>query len=231
MAASSIRRAYWTHFLMDSLAPRIENVTRWHDKISSGEVGPVSTLIHTVWARSRGLSQPYGPWEGWLPAFLQAGEPGLALSTPLQRGMEIWERGRQSHHYEAAHEAACEIEKIHSDDAFEESALRWWELSLRHLSEFFVVQYATLSYEGLRSSVQYQGADPDLVDEIYEYRAQLQKRLDILRDDIEDFLVRVVWSDIDEYLCSRIDNITRVLSSLPCIADDDLQESGSVPQT
>ncbi|MEO6909100.1 MAG: family 20 glycosylhydrolase, partial [Abditibacteriaceae bacterium] len=215
MAASAIRSSFHTYFLMANLAPRIENVMQWHNRIANGEVGSVSALIHTVWSRSRGLSPLYGPWEGWIPSFLLAGNPSLTLSAPLQRGMKILERGQKSTTYDQAHDAAGEMAQLHSDDAIEEAALRWWELSLRHASELFVVQFLTLGYENLRASIQTQGTDPDLVDEMHDSRAKLNERLSTLRNDIAEFLQCYQWSESDEYLNGTIDNITRVIDSLP----------------
>jgi hypothetical protein len=217
LVASAIRRSYWTYFLVDKLSNRHENILQWHRKARNGQLGPIKAIIHTVWTRSRGLAPLYGPWEGWLTGFYLGINPDNPLSEAMQKGVELVEKGLKSCDYNQIQQFVKELENLESDEPMEKAALEWWILSLQHRAEIIIVEYALLSHEGLRSSVTYMGTDPDLINEANWERDAIRTRLEKIQTDMEEYLRRYEWSDTEEYLSSRIQNIFRALSYTPPI--------------
>lgn len=216
MVASAIRPG-GPYYLAGNLSLRIENVLAWHHKANIQNSGGIKAIIHTVWARSRGLSPLYGPWEVCLPGFEIAGDPDKALSPTMQAGMALLEQGLSETQHHLVEKAYLKMHEMHSEDPFEEQTLRWWELALRHYAELHVVEYYTLGTEELRNAIAYHGADPDLVREMSEGLDMLHDRIDLLEKDIRSFLEENQWSDIEEFLGGKIGSLRRSLQGCPRI--------------
>lgn len=215
MGASAIRSSYptWSN-LVGPLPARIGNITRWKELAASK--GALSAVIHTTWARSRGLAAVYGPWEGWLPAFDAAAD--RPLSEVIKKGMALLQQGHDTGYHHLIEGAIAELKELHSSDSFEEQTLRWWELALRYYAEMYVLFYRVLGQEDLLASRAWQGKDPDLVTVTEQIREGLSVRLDALEADIHAWLTKNEWSDIEEYLDERIRGLRRVASRVPDIA-------------
>ncbi|MBE2202978.1 MAG: family 20 glycosylhydrolase [Chthoniobacterales bacterium] len=214
MGASAIRCNYPTwNRLVGALPERIENITRW--KKFAFNTGDVSVVIHTVWARSRGLAAVYGPWEGWLPAF----DAVIAResSDAIMRGMTLLQRGHDTGHHQQIEEAGAEMKNLHSSDPFEEQALRWWEIALRYYAELHVLFYRVLGQEELYGARFWQGADPDLVVVSEQVHDGLVQRLTSLEVDVRDWLKKNEWSDAEEFLEERIRSLRRVAMRVPSL--------------
>ncbi len=209
MAASAVRKSP-AHLLIEDINARFQNIRAWHDTITLGQAGPVDTLIHTVWARGRSLSPMYGPWEGWLPSFQLAGQPGTELSHPMRAGLALLNKGMQTHVHAVAEQASLDIREVHSANDWEEQALRWWELTLRHYTLIMVVHYRSIGYQSILSAMKHQGHDPLLAAESDHGRRMLLNDLNTLSSDMAQWLKRNEWSDTQEFLDSRLGNLAHV---------------------
>src|SRR5262249_50359933 len=81
LGASAIRCSYHTTLAQAPLDLRFDNVLGWNARVAAGDVDGV---IHTCWGRSNSLRPVYGPWQGWLPAFIAAANPEAWRSSPMQ---------------------------------------------------------------------------------------------------------------------------------------------------
>lgn len=214
MGASAIRRSFPTYNLIDSLIPRVENVRNWH-QFAAARPELVKTVMHTVWARVGSLAPLYGPWDGWLPGFMIAGNPGEKLSAVLQRGWDLLEEGLACPGYECVDRTLGELQKLHSEDDFEERALRWWEFALRHHGELYMVEHVVLGYEAIRATSNFMGSDPQLIADLDEALKQCRTRIRKLGEDVEGFLRANEWTDIDEYIEGRFESLFRRLDARP----------------
>ncbi len=228
MGASAIRCSFPSYYyLVDHLQARIDNVSHWHQVAAERKDGAIKAVIHTVWARSRGLAPLYGPWEGWLPAFEIAANPWKPLSAPIQAGMALLEQGMNTGQHHQIEEASLQLHDLHSEEPFEEQALRWWKLSLRYYAELHVLLYRVLGNEELRTAIAYQGPDPDLVSGMDAVRNHLVVRLDSLEKDVRSYLQDNQWSDWEEYMEGRVGILRSVLNSDSKSCDSSL--TGSQP--
>lgn len=216
MGASAIRSGFEPpHGLMADLGHRLENIGQWH-RVVDRAPGALAALIHTTWGRSRSLMPLYGPWEGWLPAFIAAGRRGAAISPALAAGMDLLQRTRHPTGSKATREAAAAMADLSSDDPLERQALRWWEIALRHRHELWWAERPlTIGYEGLLAVQRHVGLDPDIIQLRRGERAGVIERLGVLAADIRAFCRDNRWSDADELVESRVDNVIRHLQRRP----------------
>lgn len=204
--ASAIRCAFPTHsHLVGELFSRLDNIRQWH--AFAAESQHIQSLVHTVWGRSKGLAPLYGPWEGWLPAFELAANFEKKPSRPMELGLKILHEGINSGVHEVIERCAFELSQVHSEDCFEQAALKWWEFSLRYYAEVHVFLYAFLGGWALQITAGFQGCDLNLEAISKEVESLLKKKLTALKRDIRKFLSKYEWSDIDEYLEGRIGSL------------------------
>jgi hypothetical protein len=219
MGASAIRCSFSPWQMLPDLDARLSNIRAWQ-KLAvevNGSGGGLRTLIHTVWGRSRSLAPLYGPWEGWLPAFLAAGEPGVEFSSELEEGLACLREGLST---EALSVAAAfrRLGGVRSVDPWEEQALRWWELSLRHRLELCAVEGVTFGREALRPTFARRGVDANIMAEQVAGESAFSNRLNTLEHEVAEWLSRNQWSDAAEYLESRFGNLRHVLAGQPPFA-------------
>jgi hypothetical protein len=212
MGASAIRCMFPPSRLMGSIQERVDNVVRWHEDVAHRSEPAFTALIHTVWARPRSLSPLYGPWEGWLPAFLAAGSGKREWSDSLHAGITIWEQASDKKDYNRQNQAADEMAKLVSADPLEEQALRWWELALRYEAEWAAFHYHYTEHHAMMGTKAHVGADDNLLEIDRDGWRQLRQRLDLLQQEIRSFLQRNQWSDIDEYMDSRFNGMRALVT-------------------
>ncbi len=210
MGASAIRCMFPPSQMTGSVQQRIDNVVQWHEDVSRRADPLFTALIHTVWARPRSLSPLYGPWEGWLPAFLAAGSGKQPWGESLSAGLTIWGQTHGKKDYSSLHEAANEMAALTSEDLFEEQALRWWELSLRYEAEWEAFRYHDSERQAMLATMAHVGQDDNLLEIDRDGWQQLRQRLDLLKQAVRTYLLRNQWSDIDEYIDSRFAAMARV---------------------
>jgi len=223
MGASAIRRNYSPFQIVADVAAQVDNVCAWH--VAAAEQPAVKILLHTLWARSRGLSPLYGPWEGWLPAFQVAGRKGRNLSSSMEQGMALLSQGLKSNKYEDIEELVAQLMGLTTDEDREKRALKWWELALRYHAELLIVQYYSLYALSLRASSAWMGEDPDLTFELREILQKLRERLQLIQDEVKEFLTLQEWSNGEEYLESRFGGLEAALAAIHQISSAESPES------
>lgn len=220
MGASAIRRVYPPFHMVADVTAQVDNVRAWQTAVRT-QPG-VKILLHTVWGRSRGLSATYGPWEGWLPAFQIAGMENRPLSPVMEKGLILLSAGLKSNRYEDLEEVVSQWKHLRSEDEFEQRALKWWELALRHHAELLIVQYYCLSTLAQRASAGRMGEDSDLSFEQEEILRKLRERLGLLGDEVKEFLQQNEWSDAEHFCQERFGILGALLSSASRIGSKDI---------
>lgn len=223
MGASAIRRNFSSSQIMADVAVQVDNVCAW--QAAAAEQPAVKILLHTLWARSRGLAPLYGPWEGWLPAFQVAGRKERGLSSAMEQGMTLLSQGLKSNKYEDIEALVAQLMELTAEPDIEKRALKWWELALRYHAELLIVQYYSLYALSLRVSTAWMGEDPDLTFESREILRKLRERLEQIQDEVKEFLTRQEWSDGEEYLESRFGGLEAALAAVEQIVLPKTQES------
>lgn len=223
MGASAIRRSYPSFQIMADVAVQVDNVGAWH--VAAAEQPAVKILLHTLWARSRGLAPLYGPWEGWLPAFLVAARKGRNLSAAMEQGMALLSEGLASNKYEDLEKWVAQLRGLSTDECLEKRALKWWELALRYHAELLIVQYYSLHTLSLRASISWMGEDPDLTGESREILRKLRERLQQIQDEVKEFLTLHEWSDGEEYLENRFGGLEAALAAIEQISSAEVRKS------
>ncbi|MBA3684139.1 MAG: family 20 glycosylhydrolase [Planctomycetes bacterium] len=195
--------------LQAPLGERLVNVRGWH-RLAVERGIPI--LIHTVWGRSRSLLPLYGPWEGWLPAFIAAGDPQAKLGAAMTAAIEHVDAGLSAVLFQPVLKAAAAIRELRSDDPFERQALRWWDIALRHRHELWWAEkplgIGSLSMEAMRGHV---GVDPDITALKQQERRTCLANLAGLEDEIRAFWRDNQLSDEAELLATHLDSVRRCL--------------------
>jgi len=223
MGASAIRRSFPSFQMVADVTVQVDNVCAWH--VAAAEQPAVKILLHTLWARSRGLSALYGPWEGWLPAFQVAGRKGRNLSSAMEQGMALLSQGLNSNNYEDLERYVAQLQELSAEPDLEKRALKWWELALRYHAELLIGQYYSLHTLSLRASNSWMGEDPDLTFESSEILRKLRERLQLIQDEVKEFLTLQEWSNGEEYLESRFGGLETALAAIEHISSAEARKS------
>lgn len=182
------------------LASRIENVVGWRHL---RDTGVVSGVVHTTWGRSTSLRPIYGPWEGWLPAFIAAGNPERWESHPLREAMEIMDRGMDVNDKTHVASSRQALESIRMDDPLHQRVLDWWKLSLDHRSAMEGTIQCSYLMQCYLQATPYIGLDNSMPVRFGSRRDELHEEVDAWEKKARAFLHDAGWSDIDEYIASR----------------------------
>jgi hypothetical protein len=210
LTGASAVRPGWDpqHEFVSPLQPRILNVTAWHRP----QAAPLSAVMHTTWARSRSLLPVFGPWEGWIPAFIKAGRADAELSHAMRRGMEIVDSAMAARTFSPTLAGVAELNDLKTDDPFERQALRWWQLALRHRHELWWVNDALgVTCHQWRAVRDHVGFDPALADLKKQERAGVLTNLDAIEKDVRAFFADNQVSDVEEYVASNIASVRQAL--------------------
>lgn len=199
--ASAIRCMYDTNFTLGNLQARIENVDAWNKVLQSGGV---SCLVHTTWGRSRSLMPMYGPWEGYWPAFLAAADQMEQTPGPLIEGLKFMDDAGSG--VLAPGKALKEIERLASTSELDEwaaSALRWWQLTLKHrvlLAEF---QTLLLRPRAIEAAGHFVGRDEPVIREICGRRSGWHQQTLAWEAQVRAFFAERGLSDVEEFIATR----------------------------
>lgn len=182
----------------------------WNEQREAGEV---PLVLHTVWGRGDTLRPIYGPWEGWLPAFLAAGNSKTWKQHKLEPLVEAFDSAMNSPSVEEANALIARLEKIEDEDLMVRDCISWWILSLRHLRLLHgavdvVIGYA--AHDAVRSTL---GIDPERDRIRAERLSQLRKDTTAWRTCADQWLDERGYSDRDEYLATKLNGIERCIAS------------------
>ncbi len=181
------------------LGERIDNVLGWHRQ---REAGAVTGLIHTTWSRSASIQPIYGPWEGWLPAFIAAGDPkrweGHALAAP----MAALDRGMQPNSFEHLESAGEALAQVRMDDGLSQRAVQWWRLALAHRKACWDVVRNDARLRTLLRSAPYVGLDTHLLQRFAGSRQSIAEAITAWEQQARQFWQEAALSDMDEFMDS-----------------------------
>lgn len=203
VGCSSVRPSYDLAECVGPQGPRVENVRAWR-----GHAGTSGT-IHTVWGRTRSLLLTYGPWEGWLPGLLAAGEPdrwsGHALE-PWAAKLDAAIAGPVAD----ARQLADDLERERFADEWTDACRRWWVMALRWR---VILQTATgnartfAALEAVHGSI---GVDPDFINHRRAAHGRLLDQTSEWEAQARAFFAERELTDGDEFIASRT-NLVRTL--------------------
>ncbi len=208
--ASALRRGFDEKYAMPLLASRTENVMGWNKLREAGEV---PLVLHTVWGRGDTLRPIYGPWEGWLPSFLAAGNSKAWKQHKLEPLVEVFDLAMASPSIVEAEALITRLEGMEDEDPMVADCISWWILSLQHLRLLHGAVDAVLghaAHDAVRSTL---GIDPARDRIRAERLSQLRKDTAAWRTAASQWLDERGYSDRDEYLATKLNGIERCIAS------------------
>jgi len=208
--ASGVRINHNTQLAQAPLAGRLQNIEGWqcHGPEPAG-------IIHTFWARSRSLLPVYGPWEGWLPALLAAGNPDHPGLRVLRPWIDRLDAALGSMDYRDSRKLFAELELQEWSGEWENECRLWWILALRHHDLYLRSLSVSLSYRQLASVSSAVGVTPDWVNFSRLGLRQTAVELHEWAVDAESFLSDREWSDREEWIATRRDPLLALLEKQP----------------
>lgn len=211
--ASAIRCGFDENAAIASINSRLANISAWQRELQNGNFGG---LIHTTWGRTRSLTPLYGPWHGWLPAFIEAGRCGKWSSAPeaFRSALHRLEGALHAETSRACDEVAAELAGIASslESRLAQEAVRWWQLALRHRAMTIRIVHRGIGYCNLESTQEHRGGlDPHWLDDYRRQRAGLSREIDQWSRDVELFWQDNALNDFNEYVQSRTAGLSKML--------------------
>ena len=226
---TAIRCGFEQKYALAEIGTRLENIRNWQQELAGDSI---SGLIHTTWGRGDSLRTIYGPWDGWLPAFIAAGDAASWQRHVLEGLVEPLDRAMSAPEWVDLTDTIDRLESTPSDDPLVGHCLRWWALALRHRQLFWATVEHTIGYLGLEAGEAYRGqtgflltllrsgADSGLpvgpVRTMFGGLAHVQAALDSWEDDARAFWRDRGLSDADEYFASRVGNLRCLLERVRC---------------
>lgn len=213
LGASAIRSGYEPHHLLPPVGMQTENVLGWHDELRRGSV---AGLIHTVWGRQQSLMPLYGAWEGWLPAWIAAGNPAAWENHPLRPLLPVLDAFVSGPEWADPAAALEAIGRTEANEVRTQRALRYWKLAIEHRSLFHEAIRLKMGGVGIASVRQHLGVTPETESARSEKRREVLSRTRGLREDIEVF-----WrdaslregGDLQEFLGVKVRPIEEMLEA------------------
>lgn len=205
-AASAIRCAYDQKFTLAPIGERSKNIAIWRPQLDDEQLRGV---LHTFWNRSGSQGRLYGPWEGWLPGFIAAAELKAWSTHALYSLVDEMDAAMKS--TANSDEVFERLRSVESNDHMTQRCVQWWILSLRHKDLFYRTVESTLGYGAFEAVHHAVGTDPFRMKQLRQNRADLRHDIDAWDAHAREFWQHGEWTDADEYLGSRIDNLRKLL--------------------
>ena len=222
--ASAIRSGFEQKHTLAQIGPRLANISQWQRELTRDSI---AGLIHTTWARSNSLRPINGPWDGWLPAFVAAGNQSRWDGHILKGLIEPLDEALVAPESTDLTETIGRIESTRCDDPMVHRCLEWWVLAMRHRKLFWATVEHTIGCFGMEAVERHRGpADPflallrgdldsdipiDPVRRMFGDISQLHRALAEWERAARAFWEARELSDADEYFASRADNLRRTL--------------------
>ncbi len=207
--ASAIRSGFDAKYSLSPLHLSLSNILAWGQVKAQGQV---DRILHTVWGRTNSLRPLYGPWEGWLPGWLAAANPEAWRTHRLAGLASEVDRAMQAPEWQFPEDLIERLGEIAEDDPMVRSCLEWWALTLRHrklLHDVMEVAIRHAAYDAVEPRL---GLDPDDVAIRADFRRQRVDRVEVWGRDAAAWLSRHGYSDIDEYVDTKVSGLRRCLA-------------------
>jgi hypothetical protein len=205
--ASAVSSSFDQTLLVAPIAPSIENVQGWRRLAEDGTVG---AIIHTTWGRTRSLLPPYGPWERILPGFLAAGSRNRWAQSPLQPYAAKLDAALKSPD-DRLPELIGELETVRLPDPFDQAAIGWWRLGLRHFQLRQNVVKRFMSFSMLEATHRFIAAEPDYVNHFRRGADAERLKLDAYFNDVSAYFADRQLRDGEEFVHGRKEALAAML--------------------
>jgi hypothetical protein len=205
--ASSVSSSFDQTQLFAPIAPAIANVQGWR---RWADDSTVTAVIHTTWGRSRSLTPPYGPWERALPGFLAAGNRDRWNESPLQTVVARLDAALKSPDTPLP-DLIAELGAIRFPDPFDQAAIDWWRLGLRHLQLRQEIVKRAMNFSMFEATHRFLTAEPDYVNH-YRRGAQFERdRLEAFFNEVRAYFSDQQLSDAEEFVQGRREALAMLL--------------------
>lgn len=208
IGASAIRCNFELTSSLALLTPRVENVVSWRQ---AWEDGQVDGVIHTTWGRPMSLSYLYGPWEGWLPAFIAAANPMAWEKCPLKPHLPKLDAALTTTDTRTIRSAVEHFKTLTVDDPWQQQALNWWRLSLDYALIRQLCMHNTAGYRGLQAASVGRAIHWDQLLVFRRQRRELLQMIDVWEAQVRDYWQTNRLSDLDEYIRLRLSGFRQML--------------------
>lgn len=196
LGSSSVRCSFDLAEYVGPQQLRIDNVLAWHNH--TGTAG----IIHTVWARTRSLLPQYGPWEGWLPGMIAAGDPNAWPPHPLASWIDRFDAAMAGPFPDATR-LADELDSESFDDEWADACRRWWVLALRWRVILFLSTANSRTCNALEAVHRNIGVDPDFINHQRLATGRMRNQSRDWEARVRSFFADRNLGDVDEFIASR----------------------------
>lgn len=197
---SAVRRGYDVRTTQAPLGRQLENVLGWHRQ---REAGAVAGLVHTTWARSASMRPIYGPWEGWLPAFIAAGDPARWQDHPLAPWIEPLDAGIRVNDFTQIEAARDELARATLDDPLHQRCVDWWRLALDQRWAYREAMQNTFLLRSHLQPAPYMGLDTHMVQRLGRERRAILEAVDQWEAAARDYWRESRLTDEEEFIATR----------------------------
>jgi len=196
--ASAARCSFNLSECLSPQSARLENVRGWQQQ------SDVAGVIHTCWSRGRSLLPLYGPWSGWLPPMILAGEKRDWESHPLKPWMAKVDDCLNAADVKASAALIKEMKGVTMSDAFDQACFDWWVLALRwHVLLAQATAYAR-NVASVNVVKHHIGIDPHHARQRREAAQGLEHEVQTWADDVYAYFDEHKLSDAQEFVESRL---------------------------
>lgn len=206
--ASGIRDSFDLRQAIAPLGRGAKNIRGWQAQREQ-----LAGLIHTTWGRSRSLRPPYGPWEGWLPAFRLAG----GITAPEDIDLYSWvpklDTAMADPEPEASLALAAELKTVACNNSREERCHQWWVLALRLRHLYLRSLAVAMAHQQSKSVYDSVGLPPDAVLHARIRLGQCRDEVQRWSDEVRQFFASGRWNGVEEYLQSRTAHLLALLDA------------------
>ncbi len=210
--ASAIRSGFDAKYALAPLGMRVDNILAWE---RLRRAGSVEHLLHTFWARTNSLTPNYGPWEGWLPGFLAAADAAAWERHPLKPLCDEVDEAMTAPEWTDLDPLIGRLESFTHDDSLVRDCVAWWVLSLQQRQAVHHAVEVALRNPAYEAVAPYRGIDPDALAARRKTASQYRGQAEAWRQSALAWLKAHGYSDVPEYLASKMAGIERCLAMTP----------------
>ena len=210
--ASAIRSGFDAKYALAPLGMRVDNILAWE---RLRRAGSVEHLLHTFWARTNSLTPNYGPWEGWLPGFLAAADAAAWERHPLKPLCDKVDEAMTAPEWTDLDPLIGRLESFTHDDSLVRDCVAWWVLSLQQRQAVHHAVEVALRNPAYEAVAPYRGIDPDALAARRKTASQYRGQAEAWRQSALAWLKAHGYSDVPEYLASKMAGIERCLAMTP----------------
>lgn len=205
LGSSAIRPGYDLSQCVGEQGPRIANIRGWRRQSGTGGV------IHTTWGRTRSLLPMYGPWEGWLPAFLAAGQPDALPGHPLEPWVARVDAALTGSLKDV--KPVCdELAAARFDDPLTDACRSWWVLALRWRGILEPTLANARTFASLQAVHEAIGTDPDFINHRRAAHARMIEQARVWEADVRTYFDQRQLTDAQEFIASRTGILASVMT-------------------